>query len=124
MSCERRFVFDAQLQGRLDAKGINSLEPSFASKMLATINPDMPIWDSRVLTALKLDKEWEGKRSPEHAIEIYESICEQYREFETTEKCDECVREFDSWVPKYEWISTTKKIDFLLWSNGTEMIIE
>ena len=30
----------------------SSIEPSFSSKMLATIDRDKPIWDSRVLIAL------------------------------------------------------------------------
>lgn len=107
-----------ELKSRLKVKGIDSLEPSFASKMLATINPDKPIWDSRVLASLKLDKEWEKKWNVDHAIEIYDSIRDGYKKFESTKFCDECLKEFDSWFPDYDWISTTKKIDFLLWSKG------
>ena len=47
-----REVIDG-LQNRLKDAGIKSFEPSFASKMLATINPNKPIWDSRVLMALQ-----------------------------------------------------------------------
>ena len=35
-------------------KATGNIECSFSSKMLATIDPDMPIWDSKVLKALQL----------------------------------------------------------------------
>ena len=117
---DERIEFCDILDG-LNNKGIKSLETSFASKMLAMINPDKPIWDSHVLAGLELDKEWKNKQSKEHAIEIYKCICERYKEFEVTEKCKECIREFDEWFPEYKRISRTKKIDFLLWSYGTDI---
>ena len=93
------------------------IEPSFSSKMLATLNPNNPIWDQYVLQNLNM--ELDGKTKEEklcNAIKIYNNIENWYAEFLHTEKARECIREFDSILPDYSWMSDIKKIDFILWS--------
>ncbi len=101
-----------------------SVEASFASKLIATINPDFPIWDQYVLRNLGFEREWEKYRSCsadariEKAVEIYEIIQSLYSEFELSAEGKACIAAIDSALPMYaEKLSNTKKIDFILWSK-------
>ena len=94
------------------------IEASFASKMLATINADMPIWDKNVLASLKLrltGKTLELKMS--NAVILYDKICQWYKTFLQTDHAEEIIRRFDMEFPAYRSFSATKKIDFVLWAN-------
>ena len=94
------------------------IEASFASKMLATINADMPIWDKNVLAALKLrltGKTLELKMS--NAVVLYDKICQWYKTFLQTDHAEEMILRFDQAFPAYRNFSATKKIDFILWAN-------
>lgn len=94
------------------------IEASFASKMLATINADMPIWDKNVLVSLKLrltGKTLELKMS--NAVVLYDKICQWYKTFLQTDHAEEMIRRFDQEFPAYRSFSATKKIDFVLWAN-------
>ncbi len=54
-----------------------SVEASFASKMAATVNPNLPIWDSIVMKHLGL--KLTGKTREEkldNAVKIYDQICQ------------------------------------------------
>lgn len=90
------------------------IELSFSSKMLATIQPDKPIWDSHVSTVL-------DTRQPEditEAIKKYADLESLYSSFLNTPDADNWVAAFDSAFPEYKWISRTKKIDFIIWHQG------
>lgn len=94
-----------------------NIEPSFSSKMLATIYPDKPIWDRYVVQNLGL--ELSGSTKEErlgNAISLYEEIEDWYAAFVKTEKAKECVETFDAALPDYQWLSDIKKIDSILWS--------
>ena len=94
-----------------------NIEASFSSKMLATFNPDCPIWDQYVLKNLNL--QLKGYHKPErlsNAIQLYAKIQSWYGEFLETENAAVCIRAFDQALPSYTWISDTKKIDCFLWS--------
>ncbi len=98
-----------------------NIEASFSSKMIATIDPDKPIWDQYVLQNLEL--ELKGKNPREkigNAIEIYRQIEEWYREYLSTEEARMNIAEFDRWLPSFSWIPAIKKIDYLLWSRREE----
>ncbi len=95
-----------------------NVEASFSSKMIATINPEMPIWDQYVLKNLGLVLN--GKEPRErigNAIQIYDQICGWYQDYLMTDDARENIAEFDRWLPSYTWIGNIKKIDYLLWSN-------
>ncbi len=95
----------------------HNIEASFSSKMLATINADMPIWDKYVVQNLGL--ELKGKTKEEQidcAIELYSRMVDWYMSFLKTENGRECIEEFNSTLPSYTWMSDVKKIDFFLWS--------
>lgn len=94
-----------------------NIEASFSSKMLATINADMPIWDRYVVQNLCLNMK--GKTKEEQlrcAINLYDQMISWYDGFLQTENGRECISEFDRILPGYVWMSDVKKIDFYLWS--------
>ena len=94
------------------------IEASFASKMLATINANMPIWDKNVLSALNhclTGKTPELKMS--NAVVLYDKICRWYQSFLQTDQAEKMLRRFDLEFPSYRDITTTKKIDFVLWAS-------
>ena len=90
-----------------------SIHASFSSKLLATVNPDMPIWDKFVLQNL-------GLRTPYHyeknrlqkTVQLYQRICDWYKSSEATEK----LNAFNRLFPNVD-ISDVKKIDFILWAT-------
>lgn len=94
-----------------------NIEASFSSKMLATINPEKPIWDRYVLQNLSLKiigSTQEAKLN--NAIQLYHDIELWYETFLHTIKAEECLAAFDKALPDYKWISDIKKIDAILWS--------
>ena len=102
----------------------STVEVSFASKLIATINPDMPIWDQYVLRNLGLENEW-TKYSTEFkeerikkAVDIYDRIQSFYSDFQLSDEGKKCICVIDAALPQYaDKITTTKKIDYILWSK-------
>ena len=97
------------------------IEASFSSKMLATLNPEMPIWDSIVLAKLgmkpilNLEKEERMKKT----VEMYNAIIEWYEKFNRTPEAQRYVEAFDCAFPEYKNFTKTKKIDFLIWGSAS-----
>jgi hypothetical protein len=95
-----------------------NIEASFSSKMLATLNPNQPIWDQYVLQ--RLGFRLTGKNKGEmlkHAVALYSEIVHWYDQFQNTTCAQECFLVFNQTLPDYTWISNVKKIDFFLWSS-------
>lgn len=88
------------------------IEASFASKMLATLHPDQPIWDKYVIHNLELDV---PKKDPEGMVDVYEKIVEWYGGYIRSLNGRQCIRRFDEMLPGYAWISDVKKVDYFLW---------
>lgn len=94
------------------------IEASFASKMLATLDANMPIWDSNVLKALQL--RLKGRNTEirfSNAVVLYDRICSWYKAFLHTDQAKGMVEKFNQEFPDYETMSATKKIDFILWAS-------
>lgn len=92
------------------------IEASFSSKMLATIFPDKPIWDRFVLQNLNLQLDGRTKTVRlSNAVTLYAEIERWYEEYLQTEQAQACLQAFDRAMPEYTFISSTKKIDFILW---------
>ncbi len=94
-----------------------NIEASFSSKMLATINADMPIWDRYVVQNLCLCVKGKTKEDQlKCAVDLYNEMITWYSDFLQTENGRDCLAEFDKTLPGYVWMSAVKKIDFYLWS--------
>lgn len=93
-----------------------SLEPSFASKLLATINDKMPIWDKNVIVALGIDDS--ARNTINGCVEIYNKICEAIKGLIQTQNILDYIWEFDNIFPNCKNISDVKKVDYLLWYMG------
>ena len=94
-----------------------NIEASFSSKMLATMYPDMPIWDRYVVQNLNLKLTGKTKQETlKNAVELYSDIEKWYQEFLLTEDAKICIALFNSTLPNYSWLSDVKKVDFFLWS--------
>lgn len=101
-------------------KETNRYEASFSSKLLATINPDMPVWDSLVLEQLSLTASLYSKkgRLPK-TIFLYKEIVSWYANFLETQNADDIICIFDELYPDSN-LTSVKKIDFVLWGLGKE----
>ena len=94
-----------------------TVEASFSSKMLATINPNMPIWDQFVLKNLGLKLTGsDSKEKLGNAIVLYEEIQKWYENYLKTDNAKECLAFFDETFVDYKWMTDVKKIDFFLWN--------
>lgn len=116
MKSRKEDVSFGEIQLRLLQK-CGQIESSFSSKMLATINPDMPIWDSYVLKNLGL--KLRGKNKEERfsmAVVLYDNICSWYRDFLKTDESKEMIEMFNQTFPEYSNITEIKKIDFIIWA--------
>lgn len=91
-------------------------EPSFSSKLVATLDPLKPVWDTYVLSNL-------GHRPPAYgnknklalAKDSYRAIEQWYAQFLSSADGLLCIREFDSLVENHSGITDVKKVDFILW---------
>ena len=102
----------------------STIEASFVSKMLHTVKPDMPIWDSIVLSKLDYAKEVhpykmnclkDDEARLNKCEEVYNKLINWYK----GEEAEKYREQFDSDYPEYkDKLGRTKKIDFMLW--GTE----
>ncbi|MDD5721103.1 MAG: hypothetical protein PHT16_01495 [Candidatus Pacebacteria bacterium] len=105
----------------------NKIEPSFSSKLLATLNPDLPVIDKWILKNLSLEKESQKisrlKDVSERLNEtenLYKKLSEMFEEFITTKGADNL---FDRFVSEYPFTNTTqnssltkaKMLDLILW---------
>ena len=94
------------------------IESSFASKMFATLNPDMPIWDSNVLKCLRLQlKGSTPELKMSNAVVLYDRICRWYELFLQTEEAKSMLSRFDRELSDFKSMTPTKKIDFILWAS-------
>ncbi len=91
-------------------------EPSFASKLVATLNPHKPVWDKHVLSNL-------GRKAPgyysrtkmQDAKGNYEQIESWYKSFLVSEEGSQWVQLFDEHVSDHHKMTDLKKVDFILW---------
>ena len=95
-----------------------NIEGSFTSKLLATINPNLPIWDQYVLKNIGLKvKETSKEEKLKNAVELYGKMVDWYSEFLDSADGQQCIAEFDKCFPQYGYFSEIKKADFILWCS-------
>lgn len=94
-----------------------NIEPSFSSKLVATLDTDKPVWDKYVLA--NLGKKLTGTINEvrlKNAVALYKAIEEWYSTFLSTEEAKQWISLFDEKLADFVWLSPTKKIDLILWS--------
>jgi hypothetical protein len=95
---------------------LNRIESSFSSKLLATVNPNMPVWDSIVLNNLELKPPAYYKTNRlQNIIELYSHIVNWYTEYLETQNSTDVLKVFDDIYPNTK-LTHVKKIDLVLWS--------
>ncbi len=101
------------------------VEASFSSKMLATINPNMPILDSKVLSNMGLSIDGTSPQEKlASAKNTYKEICRRYEKYIGTNDCNDAIAIFNTYFPDYIELTDTKKIDCFLWLLSREELIE
>ena len=89
------------------------IHASFSSKLLATVRPEMPVWDKYVLSNLGLRAPYYSCKSRfQRVLDTYQKICDWYQTSEAQAK----VAVFDANFPNVD-ITDVKKIDFVLWQT-------
>lgn len=102
----------------------NRCEASFASKLLATLDPTMPVIDSIVLSILKT----KIPRLPtpnrlEKVSLLHQEIGRCYREFLGSKQGESLVSQFKSvYSIESKLLSEVKMLDFILWQTREEKI--
>lgn len=98
----------------------NELEMSFSSKILHTINPNYPIWDS--IVTKEHFKIYAPSRNLPNQIRIveasktYDDYKDKFYEYMKSVEGKEIIELFDENFPN-NTISNVKKIDFVLWQD-------
>lgn len=95
----------------------NRFEPSFSSKMLATLNPNCPIWDQYVLKNTGTKAPSVNCKNINSFVKTYKDIEDWYTAYLKTPNGKNCIMVFDKKFPNYNKINDVKKIDFLLWAK-------
>lgn len=96
-------------------KELGRIESSFSSKLVATLNPVLPIWDSVVLHNLQLKPPaYYRKDRIEETIRLYADINDWYKDYLKDEEGKKIIQLFDEEYPD-TGITDIKKIDFVIW---------
>ena len=93
-------------------------EPSFSSKLAATLDPHEPVWDSFVLKNTgQPAPSYTAQNRIQRAKEIFQYIREWYAEYMQSEEGQLVIATFDRFVEEHDRITDLKKIDFVLWQT-------
>jgi len=98
---------------------LQRLEPSFSSKILATINSNLPVWDSEVLKRLNIKipgYNQDKKDRFNQLVIIYDNIVNWYSEFINTAQAKNIINIFDKKIGETN-ITNIKKIDLVFWQT-------
>ena len=94
-----------------------SIEASFCSKLLSTINPNMPIWDQFVLMNLKLKVNGKTKEDKlKDTIRVYNQIVEIENNKLKEKDIQQSIKDFKEYFPEYK-LSDIKILDYILWNS-------
>lgn len=116
----KNIIFEEIIRYLHNNPKVQNIEPSFSSKMLATINPDKPIWDKYVLEAFDLkQKKKEDVEKIEEAIDIYKQIEDNYKELLKNKEVQETIKQIRK-ILKEDKLTDTKILDYIIWMDGKE----
>jgi hypothetical protein len=99
-------------------KKTGRIEASFSSKLLATVNPQMPIWDTHVLCSTSITAPQTAQKDRDkqlqESIDIYNLLIDWYKDHLKTKVGKFMVERFDKTYHDNH-ITDVKKVDFILW---------
>ena len=115
---KNRPTFESVLRALYKRTG--QVEASFTSKMLAAIDPTKPIWDSVVLSQLRIEpmKSTKADRRLNFTVCSYRGIEFWYEDCFRYGMADEPIAAFNRAFPQYIKFSDVKKLDFMIWAMG------
>ena len=98
----------------------NTIQFSFATKLLHTINNDLPIFDSEVGKIFNIGVSGVGRDArTASCVKIYDSLKIYYIELKKEEKIREIIIKLrQKFNVNAEKVSDTKILDFIIWSLG------
>lgn len=116
------------------AQSVGQCEASFASKLTATLDPQSPVIDSRVMAVLRMHLPnrapqsggWRLLRTGpldhriQNALALYECLVDTVRCISRAPSFDALVARFDRKFPEAS-LTTAKKIDLILWRYGATL---
>jgi len=112
----------SELYELLNSKNQNTIQFSFATKLLHTINNNKPIYDNNVSRVIKKELKGSGYAKDERicsCIETYQFLEELYRDMLEDETIRNIISKFRSkFKVDDEKISDIKVLDFIMWSLG------
>lgn len=112
----KRPTFGEILNELRDRLGNNAYEPSFTSKLVATLDPWSPVWDEHVLRNTGHNPpSYTSRTKHDDAPVAYSLIVNWYDTFMSSVDGKHWVALFNENVPEYHKITDIKKVDFILW---------
>ena len=106
----------AKVLRKLKTRLNGAYEPSFCSKLVATINPWKPVWDDYVLKNIeRKPPSYASSTKHAEAVTCYRSIERWYGRFMRSNEGRNWVRLFNANVRDYHKLTDVKKVDFILW---------
>lgn len=92
------------------------IEASFCSKLLSTINDDMPIWDQYILKNLHLNVDGNSKSERlNNTKKKYHEIVRKEREMLKNKNIQESIKNFRKNFSEFK-LSDIKILDYILWN--------
>jgi hypothetical protein len=106
-------------------KSLGKYEPSFSSKLVATLDPNQPIWDAYVLenTQIKVPS-YTSCHKLERAQAAYKCLQSWYKRFLGSSDGKFVVNVFNRTVSRHAKITDLKKVDFWLWQTRKQGVSE
>lgn len=93
-------------------------EPSFSSKLVASIDPTTPVWDRFVLLNTGLSAPlYVDPRRRSKAVVVYRRICDWYSTHLASADGRRIIEIFHEEIPESTEITDLKKCDFVLWQT-------
>ena len=96
------------------------LEASFCSKLIATIDANLAVWDRHVLNNLGLEGPPTNRDSAyrlRHCVEVYSRINTRSSNMILQDGFGEWRRRFDGAFPRFRHFTDIKKLDLFLWQS-------
>lgn len=99
-------------------RSLGRYEPSFASKLIATLDPEQPVWDTFIMmnTGVR-PPSYTSKSKVAQAKTAYRAVQDWYARFLTSDEGSLVLRIFNDTVQEHHRIRDLKKVDFVLWQT-------